>query len=136
MAISCSTYTVDPQSFKEQYTTANGSVLQTNTVNNPLNDITPIARKTLTYQGNQMKRIMVLDKNGLQTGLDVSPSLETRVTLKNGKKHIIYFDTMVLQNDTLSGSKSRMLNLKPTKIAFNDIAKIEIQDGGKKYSYQ
>jgi hypothetical protein len=44
-------------------------------------------------------------------------------------------DTVTLENDTLKGEKSRLLGIKD-KVPFNEIAKIEVQDGGKKYYYE
>jgi hypothetical protein len=55
-----------------------------------------------------------------------------RVTLKNGKRKIFYFDTVILENDTLKGCKSRILGLFD-QVPFDQITKIEVQDGGKKY---
>jgi hypothetical protein len=128
---SCKTYTVAPDSFKKQFTEVNRASLQQTEINNPLNPF-----MNIQYPANQLKKIVVLDKNGQQVSLYNSPALETRVTLKNGKRYHFYFDTLILENDSLSGGRSRFVQSLSRKLPFDSIQKIEIQDGGKKYSYQ
>jgi hypothetical protein len=59
-----------------------------------------------------------------------------RITHINGKKYLFYFDTIILENDTLKGSRSRFIPNLTRKIPFDSIAKIEVQEGGKNYNYQ
>ncbi|MCO6147722.1 hypothetical protein [Flavobacterium sp. NRK1] len=126
---SCSTYTITPDQLKEQFIAA-GEGMDTVKVNNPL-----FRFSNITYTANRIKKITVLDKQGLINYLDNSPSLEMRITQKNGKRQIMYFDTTELRNDTLYGSNSRFLGTQ-RKVPFESIAKIEIQDGGKNYYYK
>lgn len=129
LVVSCSTYTITPEQFKEQFTAA-GTGMDTVRVNNPL-----FPSNKITYRANRLQTITVLDKQGLITYLDNSPSLEMRVTQKNGKKRTMYFDTVELRNDTLYGNGSRLIGAA-RQIPFDSIVKIEIQEGGKKFSYQ
>lgn len=129
VAASCSTYTVTPESFKEQFIAA-GPKMDTVKINDPLFRLNKI-----NYSANRIKKIAVIDKQGLTSHLDNSPSIEMRITQKNGKRFVVYFDTVELRNDTLYGSRSRYLGM-PKKIPFDSIAKIELQDGGKDYHYQ
>ena len=48
----------------------------------------------------------------------------------------VLFDTIILENDTLKGSRSRFIPNLTRKIPFDSIAKIEVQEGGKNYNYQ
>jgi hypothetical protein len=130
LAVACKTYTVEPGLFKQQFA-ASGSTMQETTINNPL-----LRRQTITYKANNLKGITVTDKHGDTIYLENSPSIEMRVTQKNGKRKIMYFDTVELRNDTLYGGASRFLGGIVRKIPFDSITKIEIQDGGKKYHYQ
>lgn len=130
LMISCKTYTVTPENFKKQIVDNNANNLKDVKVNNPL---TPFSN--IEYKANSLKYLNVFDKNGSLSFLQNSPSVEMRVTLKNGKRKIFYLDTVTLENDTLKGEKSRILGLKD-KVPFNDIVKIEVQDGGKKYQYE
>ncbi len=59
-----------------------------------------------------------------------------RVTHVNGKKYHFYFDTVILENDTLKGGRSRFAKVLDRQIPMDSIAKIEVQDGGKKFDYK
>ncbi|PZR23200.1 MAG: hypothetical protein DI539_03680 [Flavobacterium psychrophilum] len=128
-ATSCSTYTVTPESLKAQFLAADPQIDDVK-INDPL-----FHPSKINYSANRIKKIAVTDKQGLTSHLDNSPSIEMRITQKNGKRFVVYFDTVELRNDTLSGSRSRYLGM-PKKIPFDSIAKIELQDGGKDYHYQ
>ncbi len=130
IAISCKTYTISPENFKKQIIEGNANNLKDVKVNNPLLQFSKIE-----YRANSLKSLNVYDKNGSISFIQNSPSVEMRVTLKNGKRKIFYLDTVTLENDTLKGEKSRILGLRD-KVSFNDIVKIEVQDGGKNYQYQ
>ena len=88
-----------------------------------------------SYNSNQIKNIYVVDKNGNKKIIVNSPAIEIKVTLKNNKKYHFYFDTVVLQNDTLTGGRSRFMPKLVKKIPFDSIVKIEVQDGGKNMKY-
>jgi len=123
----CKTYTVDPESFRQQLKNAK---MREVTINDP------ILGGTITYSANSLRGISVIDKKGNPFYLGNSPSIEMRVTQKNGKRRIVYFDTVELRNDTLYGRGAKLLNVAYRKIPFDSIVKIEIQDGGKNYHYQ
>jgi hypothetical protein len=129
---SCTTYTIPPEDFKAQLYTSTDTI--------PLKDVTistPIAYASrISYKANTIKQIEVTDKEGQKHTLENSPAIEMRVTLKNGKRKIMYFDTVYLKNDTLFAQKSRFFQSLQQRIPFADIVKIEVQDGGKKYQYQ
>ena len=125
---SCKTYTVTPESLKSQFTSESNKLEQVK-INNPLS----------TYQyeevlANKIQDIAVIDKYGNAFNLTNSPAIEMRVTLKSGKRKNFYFDTVTIEDDTLKGLKSRILGLK-SQVPYNQIVKIELQDGGKNYHY-
>lgn len=126
VTISCKTYTVAPQSFREQL--LKSEVSKDVVVTNPFGG-------TITYKANTLTTINVVAKDGSEVELANSPSLEMRVTLASGKRRIMYFDTVFLRNDTLYAEGSRFLGAK-RQYPFDSIVKIEIQDGGKKFNYQ
>ncbi|MGY0406920.1 MAG: hypothetical protein ACWIPJ_00980 [Polaribacter sp.] len=99
-------------------------------INNPLNF------GNIKYFSNNIDRLIVLDKNGNKIVLDNSPSIEIRVTQHNGKKYILYFDTVILENDTLKGKRSRFAKGLRREIPMDSIVKIEVQNGRKKFNYQ
>jgi uncharacterized protein YcfL len=127
LVVSCKTYTISPENFKKQFVEDNANTLTNVRIDNPLSTLSDIK-----YQANSLKYLNVYDKNGQLNYIRNSPSTEIRVTLINGKKKIFYLDTVVIENDTLKGSKSRLLGISD-KVPFNHIVKIEVQDGKKNY---
>ncbi|WP_339835892.1 hypothetical protein [uncultured Flavobacterium sp.] len=127
---SCTTYIIPTESFKTQFSKFDSIQKRERVINNPL------TYGTIKYMTNNIMMINAIDKNNNPLTIRNSASLEMRVTKKNGKKNIFYFDTVTLENDTLKGSQSRFLPNIRKEIPFDDIIKIEIQEGGKNYSYQ
>ncbi len=130
IAYSCKTYTIPVDSFREQMMEAKPKNRVAVEINNPL------AYGNIKYFSNNISQLMVLDKKGNESFLDISPAIEMRVTHKNGKKYLLYFDTVILENDTLKGGRSRFAQGLTRAIPLDSIVKIEVQDGGKKFGYQ
>jgi hypothetical protein len=127
---SCANYIIPLDSFQKQMSDKTIETRKEVKINNPLffNDI--------TYKANNIEYIKVLDKNGNDYSLRNSPSIEMRVTHKNGKKTIFYFDTVTLQNGIISGSRSRLVTGLVQDIPVDSITKIEVQDGRKDFKYK
>jgi len=133
LLVSCTTYTIPVRSFKEQMMKVEPGTMKEVEINNPL---LVSNASNIQYTSNNIERIIVVDKEGKKTYLDNSPSIEMRVTHSNGKKYHFYFDTVVLENDTLKGGRSRFVQGLTRAIPLDSIVKIEVQDGGKKFDYQ
>ena len=58
-----------------------------------------------------------------------------RVTHSNRKKNVLYFNTVVLENETLKGGRSRFIQRLTREIPIGNIVKIEVQNGSKKINY-
>lgn len=129
LLLGCTTYTVPVESFKTQMSEATTENLDSVTV------ASPTLAGYAEYLANRVDSILVLDKNGNSQYLQITPSIEMRVTDRFGKRHLMYFDTVVIENDTLTGGASRFLSKQKRDIAINDVVKIEVQDGGKSYRY-
>jgi hypothetical protein len=127
---SCTTYTIPIDSFRSQMVEANSKTMKSVQAVNPL----PFANTT--YSSNNVQKLIVWDKKGIKTYLKNSPSIEMRVTHRNGKKFNYYFDTVILENDSIKGHRSRFFKKLTRSIPLDSIRKIEIQDGGKNYSYK
>lgn len=126
--IACKTYTISPDSFKNQMMHTTADSMQGSKINNPLtNNVFDIK-----YKYNNIKQIRVNDKDGKEVVLQNKPSLEMKVKLKNGKSFIYYFDTVYLENDSLKGSGSRFISYHKA-ISLSDISEILIQDGKKNF---
>ena len=130
LILSCKTYTISPDSFREQMVTAKTENMTAVEINNPL------FYNNIKYYSNNIDRLRVMDKNGEEMILENSPSIEMRVTDNNSKRHILYFDTVTLENDTLKGGASRFIQRLTLEIPIDSITKIELQDGKKKFNYQ
>lgn len=129
---SCKTYTIPVDSFREQMTAPGSEKLRDVEINNPA----LYTYKNIKYEANSLNSIVVVDKKGNKVKLENSPKLEMRITRKNGKKNILLFDTVIVDNDTLKGARSRIMQNLRREISLTDIEKIEIQDSGKVYKYQ
>lgn len=124
---SCKTYYIPVESFKKQFSGIDASQLKEVRTQGPAYELTP-------YPANQIRMIQCEDNKGNKVMLPNGPSIETRITTRNGKRTIFYFDRLFLQHDTLVGYRSRFLGL-PKKIPLSDITKIEVQDGHKNFRY-
>ena len=136
LTASCKTYTVPVDSFRTQMTATSAEGPREVQINHPVVFSASNSKQNLSYQANRVKFIQVFDKKGNQVRLENSPKLEIRITKKDGKKHILFFDTVVVENDTVKGARSRIMQRLRREIALADIEKIEIQDSGKVYKYQ
>jgi len=129
---SCKTYTIAVDSFRQQMIQTGSGELKEVEVQNPL----PNTFSNIKYLANTLKFIKVVDKKGQVVELENSPKLEMRVTRKNGKKTVFMFDTVIVENDTIKGSRSRIIQSLTKEIPLSMVEKIQIQDSGKVYQYQ
>ena len=111
-------------------------VVATNSNMNEVKINNPLYFRDIKYSSNNISKIEVIDKSGEKMTIANSPAIEMRMTHKNGKKYIVYFDTVILENDTLKGSRSRFIQGLDRAIPIDSISKIEIQNGGKNYNYK
>ena len=133
LVASCKTYTIPVDSFKKQMIGTSSENSTEVEINNPL---LGNGWGNIKYYSNNVDGLYVIDKEGNKLYLDNSPSIEMRVTHRNGKKYHFYFDTVILENNILSGSRSRFISGLTRYIPMDSIVKIEVQDGGKKFKYQ
>ncbi len=124
---SCKTYNIPVESFKSQISDIDSNQLKMVRTRGPAGDIAE-------YPANPIDQIKCVDKDGNEIELQNSPAIEARITTADGKKTILYFDRIYVENDTLIGYRSRFIGL-PKKIALAQIIKIEIQDGQKNFNY-
>lgn len=128
---SCKTYTIPVDSFREQMINATQENMTEVEINNPLT-----YGGSIRYDSNNIDKLIVYDKENNPLYLNNDPSIEMRVTHRNGKKYHFYFDTVFLFNESLKGSRSRFIGGLTRSIPLDSIVKIEVQDGRKKFDYQ
>lgn len=78
-------------------------------------------------KGNDLKTFIVQDNKGTDHLLPVSDHTAIRITKKNNKRVQLYFNTIILKDSAITGSKSHFLNIPIPPINFSDITKIEVQ---------
>lgn len=78
------------------------------------------------YFSNNLKKIKCTNKNGQEVWLYSGKNINFNITKQSTNESLsMYFDTVIFQNDTLYGLKSRILGGK-RKISLKDVAKVEI----------
>lgn len=125
---SCKTYYITTESLKQQLGLIDSTKLKTVTVRGPIGE-------KYNYLANGIDIIHCTDKSGNPIAFSNSPSIEVRVTEQTGKKTIFYFDRLFISDSTLLGVRSRFISAIRKEIKLADIKKIEIQDGGKNFTY-
>ena len=77
--------------------------------------------------GNSLRQVKVLDKNEKECIIPVTHHTGVRVTKKDGKRKTFYFDTLIIQDSTITGKNDHFLGIDITPINLNNIEKIELQ---------
>ncbi len=77
-------------------------------------------------KGNDLKTITCVDQMGKEIAINVSRNTGVRFTKTDSSKTTFYFDTLILKDSTITGSKTHFFNAQIKPIKFKDIAKIEI----------
>lgn len=126
--VSCKTYELTPLSLKTQL--ENSSVEERGV---KLNNASILFNST--YMAVSLDSLEVYDNKGSVFYLQNSPSIEMRLINNEGEKFTMYFDTVVIKNDTLVGSRSRFISGIKHKIPFSTISKVFVQDGHKNFKY-
>ena len=88
-----------------------------------------------TFKTNCIGSIPCTDKKGTCFDLINSPQIEVRISTKAKKRTLLYFDTLFLEGDYIVGCRSRFIASLKKKILISEIAKVEVQEGGKKHKY-
>ncbi|SEH77159.1 hypothetical protein SAMN02927937_01347 [Paenimyroides aquimaris] len=124
--VSCKTYELTPLSLKNQL---ENSSLEKKDIH--LNNASIFFNSN--YMAVSLDSLEVFDKKGNRYYLQNSPSIEMRLINFEGEKFTMYFDTVVIKNDTLIGSRSRFMSGFKYKVPFNTISKVFVQDGHKDF---
>jgi hypothetical protein len=125
---SCKTYYISVDSFRRQFASLDTSGLRRVVTKDPWDD------KTF-YKTYPVDTILCVDKNGTNMVMKNGPSIEIRFIDTENKRTTFYFDLIRISNDTVMGIRSRLIPSIKKSIPLSKVKTIEIQDGGKKYSY-
>ena len=77
--------------------------------------------------GNSLREIKVLNKNEKECVIPVTNHTGVRVTKKDGKRKTFYFNTLIIQDSTITGKNDHFLGVNIKPINLNNIGKIELQ---------
>jgi hypothetical protein len=125
MLSGCTTYHISTVSMLQQFADAPSEEKVTNFA--PTGGLLSGLYFIQTVRGNSLMEITVLDKNEQEYVLPVTNTTGVRITKKNGRKTTFYFNTLLLKDSTITGSKTHFFNAQIKPIPFMDIAKIELQ---------
>lgn len=125
---SCATYIIPVESLKAQFSEIDSSKLVSVFVRGP-------GGGTFNYLANPVTVIKCIDNHNNPVGLNNSPSIEVRVTDKNNRRTVFYFDRIFVSKIFLYGVQSRFIPSITKTIPLKDIIKIEVQDGKKNFRY-
>lgn len=121
LCASCATYHLSTQSLLDQFAHSTPQTKFTVLVVPPFFFFPGIVK------GNDLTSIKVLDKNGNEKVLQVTNRMGIRFTKVDSTRTTFYFNTLLLKDSTITGSKTHFFNDQIRPIRFVDIAKIEIQ---------
>jgi hypothetical protein len=78
-------------------------------------------------KGNDLTQVKVLDKHEKEVTLDVTIRTGIRFTQTDGSHTTFYFNTLLLRDSTVTGSRTHFFNWQIKPIPYSSIAKIELQ---------
>ncbi|MBA2610468.1 MAG: hypothetical protein H0U95_00760 [Bacteroidetes bacterium] len=77
--------------------------------------------------GNSLNEVKVLDKYEKECIIPVTHHTGVRITKKDGKRKTFYFDTLIIEDSTITGKNDHFLGISIKPINLNNINKIELQ---------
>ena len=116
----CATYTISTPSLLEQFANAG-------TERKVVYTYTPPFFFSGSVNGNDLRTIKAMDKNNKEHEFRVTNHTGVRITRNDGKKTTFYFNTLLIKDSTIAGSKTHFFNAQIKPIKLNDIAKIQLQ---------
>ena len=79
-------------------------------------------------KGNDLNTIKCVDKNGKEKQIPVTHRTGIRITKVDKSKTSLYFNTILIKDSAITGSKTHFFNLPIKPIKFSEISKIEIME--------
>ena len=121
LTTSCATYHLSNQSLLEQFSNS-----RTETKEIPIL-APPYIFFPGNVKGNDLRAITCLDQNGNEKTIPVTNRTGVRITKKDGTRTSFYFDTLILKDSALTGSKTHFFSAPIKPIKLGNISKIELQ---------
>jgi hypothetical protein len=118
----CATYNLSSQSMLEQFANTGSEKKVTYLI------VPPFVFFPGVVKGNDLRILKCIDKNGNEKIVTVTNRTSVRITKSDNSRTTFYFDTLLLKDSTIAGSKTHFFNAQIKPIKFSDISKIEIQE--------
>jgi len=112
LSMGCATYQISTTSLSEQITgnaVSKGYLLATDAV-----------------KGNDLTKVKCVDKNGKEIEIPVTNRTGVKITKIDNSKTTFYFNTLIIKDSSIAGSKTHFFNAQIKPIKFSEISKIEI----------
>ena len=77
-------------------------------------------------KGNELTTLKCIDKNGLEKEIPITDRTGVKITKKDNSKNTFYFNTLLVKDSAIYGSKTHFFNAKIRPIMLADITRIEI----------
>ena len=119
---SCATYHLSTGSLVEQF--ANSSTEKKKI----LLPIFPYTFFVDPVTGNDLKTLKCLDSKEQAKSITITNRTGIRITKVDNSTTTFYFNTLLLKDSTITGSKTHFFNAHIKPINFSDILKLEIQE--------
>ncbi len=118
---SCATYHLSTDSLVQQFSEAHPQEKTGGLF------IMPYVFFPYSAKGNDLRYVKVLDKEEKEQIIEVTNHTGIRITRKDSSRQTFYFDTLLLQDSTITGNKTHFFSYHIKPIPFSDILKIELQ---------
>ena len=79
-------------------------------------------------KGNDLKTVKCIDKDNKEKIIPVTNRTAVKITKKDNTSTSFYFDTLIIKDSSIVGSKTHFFNAQIKPIKFSDISKIEIEN--------
>jgi hypothetical protein len=79
-------------------------------------------------KGNDLKTLKCTDKNGKEVEINVTSRTGVKITKTDKSSVTFYFNTLLVKDSAITGSKTHFFNDKVKPIKFAEISKIEIME--------
>jgi hypothetical protein len=80
-----------------------------------------------SVNGNDLRTVTCLDKNDKAMTLNVDNRTSVRITRVDHSRVTFYFNTLLIRDSTITGSKTHFFEAHITPVMLKDVSKIEIQ---------
>jgi hypothetical protein len=117
----CTTYHLSTQSLLEQF--ANSGTEKKTTIL----IVAPYFFFPGSVKGNDLTSIVCQNNKGNAETIVIAQRTAIRITKTDGSRTTFYFNTLIIKDSTITGSKSDFFNVPIKPIKLEDIAKLEVQ---------